>query len=414
MQDGRVSFTAEKATAEFYQLSGRRINWDLTDYHPLLAQRATSTDTFTADVQPSVDYQQATEIREGLDRNFVFIMSDAGARGGGGALATFNRSIGPFQADRTEVTFLRAVVIVDPAATGKDGTAGVYRSPFSLPNGEILASYAANVTNPASDTPKFDLVAVNERTGARRPLASDGSLSYVEAALGYKRAETMLFNNVPQLVFGGHTEPGRGRDGDHAPARTRPCWRRCWARTCAAAATSAAMDKAVALKVYEELPPPSANPGGLMGTQQVYTSRTSLGKASFESDHSLKVFLPAGRPLILEFVDGNDSPVLTMTEEHQLTRGRIHHARAAARAVQSDLRRLPRQRQRVRAGRGRQPRRADRRVGVAVAQSGRQRRCDNSASARRGQVNGESIGREKRPKHGLWIIGCLVADADAK
>ncbi len=37
MQDGRVSFTAEKATPDFYQLSGRRMNWDRTDYHPLLA-----------------------------------------------------------------------------------------------------------------------------------------------------------------------------------------------------------------------------------------------------------------------------------------------------------------------------------------------------------------------------------------
>ena len=278
MQDGRVSFTAEKSTAEFYQLSGRRINWDLSDYHPLLAQRATSTDTFTADVQPSVDYQQATEIREGLDRNFVFIMSDAGARGGGGALATFNRSIGPFQANRTEVTFLRAVVIVDPAATGKAPTAGVYRSPFSLPNGEILASYAANVTDPASDTPKFDLVAVNERTGARRPLASDGSLSYVEAALGYKRAETMLFNNMPQLVFGGHTDPGADATAImHLP--DAPVLATLLGANLRRGRNIDAMDKAVALKVYEESPPPNANPGGLMGTQQVYTSRTSLGKA---------------------------------------------------------------------------------------------------------------------------------------
>jgi hypothetical protein len=320
MQDGRVSFTAEKSTAEFYQLSGRRINWDLTDYHPLLAQRAASTDTFTPDMQPSVDYQQATEIREGLDRNFVLIMSDAGARGGGGALATFNRSIGPFQANRTEVTFLRAVVIVDPAATGKAGTAGVYRSPFSLPNGEILASYAANVTNPAADTPKFDLVAVNERTGARRPLASDGSLSYVEAALGYKRAETMLFNNIPQLVFGGHTDPGADATAImHLP--DAPVLATLLGANLRHGRNIAAMDKAVALKVYEESPPASANPGGLVGTQQVYTSRTSLGKAAFESDHSLKVFLPAGRPLILEFVDGNDNPVFTMTEEHQVSVG---------------------------------------------------------------------------------------------
>src|SRR5262249_44274379 len=72
MQDGRVTFTAEKATADFYQLSGRRINWDLTDYHPLLAQRAQSDDTFGT-TRDSIGYQQATEIREGLDRNFLII-----------------------------------------------------------------------------------------------------------------------------------------------------------------------------------------------------------------------------------------------------------------------------------------------------------------------------------------------------
>src|SRR4029079_1190431 len=87
MQDGRVSFTAEKATPDFYQLSGRRMNWDRTDYHPLLAQRAQSTATFTSMLYPSVDYQQATEIREGLDRNFLIILSDPTAKGAGGALA---------------------------------------------------------------------------------------------------------------------------------------------------------------------------------------------------------------------------------------------------------------------------------------------------------------------------------------
>src|SRR5262249_44106196 len=39
MREGRVTMTTEKASDGFYQLSGRRINWDLTDYHPLLAQR---------------------------------------------------------------------------------------------------------------------------------------------------------------------------------------------------------------------------------------------------------------------------------------------------------------------------------------------------------------------------------------
>src|SRR6185295_7904745 len=86
MQNGQLTFTAEKATAEFYQLSGRRINWDLTDYHPLLAQRAQSDDTFGKS-HASVGFPRATEIRESLDRNFLLILSEADAQGAGGALA---------------------------------------------------------------------------------------------------------------------------------------------------------------------------------------------------------------------------------------------------------------------------------------------------------------------------------------
>lgn len=319
MQDGRVSFTAEKASPEFYQLSGRRINWDLTDYHPLLAQRAQSPDLRTNEIRPSVDYQQATEIREGLDRNFLLIVSDAGARGGGGALATFNRSVGPFQADRSEVTFLRSMVIVDPAATGKDGTNGLYRSPFSLPNGEILASYAAVSGNPAAVTPKFDLVAVDEHTGARRSLASDPSLSYVEATLGYKRASRLLFRNLPQLVFGGHAGETNGDGVMHIP--DVPVLATLLGANLRTGRNPEALDRATALKIYQVNPPPSASPGGLQGTQGVYFDLTPLGSAPFEGDRSLKVSIPSGRPLILELVDGAGSPVLTMSEEHQLTVG---------------------------------------------------------------------------------------------
>ncbi len=149
MYNGQLTFTAEKASPSFYQLSGRRINWDLTDYHPLLGQRAQSDDTF-GNARPSVGYQQATEIREGLDRNFLLILSDSGALGGGGALAVFNRSVGPFEEGRNDVPFLQAMVLPDAAASGRAGTRGVYRSPSSLPDGEILASYAANVTDPGA------------------------------------------------------------------------------------------------------------------------------------------------------------------------------------------------------------------------------------------------------------------------
>ena len=79
--------------------------------------------------------------------------------------------------------------------------------------------------------------------------------------------------------------------------------------------------RGAALKVYRDLPPPGPNPGGLSGSQAVYSNRQPLGTAAFESDHSLKVLIPAGKPLILEFVDGSGNSVLKMTEEHQVTPG---------------------------------------------------------------------------------------------
>jgi hypothetical protein len=325
MQDGRVTMTTEKATAEFYQLAGRRMNWDLTDYHPLLAQRAQSTDTFdTTKERDSVGYHQATEIREGLDRNFLIILSDPGARGGGGSLATFNRSIGPFEADRSEVTFVKSLVIVDPAATARAGTKGVYRSPFSLPNGEIMASYAANVSDPTMQTPKYDLVAVDATSGARRALVSDPAASYVEATLGYKRSERILFDNLPQLVFGGHNASGNGTATMHFP--DVPLLATLLGANLRRGRNVAAFDGATALRAYVEKPPPAGTspskpPGNLQGSQMVYTDRQSLGSAGLASDHSLMVSVPAGKPIILELVDGSGTALFTMSEEHQVTDG---------------------------------------------------------------------------------------------
>src|SRR6185436_2882778 len=112
MQNGQLSFTAEKATPDFYQLSGRRMNWDLTDYHPLLAQRAESPFVDLEDpaaTTTSIGYAQATEIREGLDGDFVLVLSDVGARGGAGTLAIFNRSVGTFELGRTTPGYLQSV-----------------------------------------------------------------------------------------------------------------------------------------------------------------------------------------------------------------------------------------------------------------------------------------------------------------
>jgi hypothetical protein len=324
MQDGRVTMTTEKATADFYQLSGRRINWDLTDYHPLLAQRAQSTTTFDTMEYPSIGYQQATEIREGLDRNFLIILSDASAKGAGGALATFNRSIGPFEADRTDVTFVKSVVVIDAGATAAGGKGiGVYRSPFSLPNGEIMASYDGTVADPTMATPKYGLVAV-DASGNRRPLTSDPALSYVEATLGYKRSERILFNNLPQLVFGGHNDPPSGMATMHFP--DVPLLATLLGANLRKGRNVAAFDGAAALRAYVESPPPAGTtpanpPANLQGSQKVYTNRTSLGSAGLQPDHSLKVAVPAGKPIILELVDSSGTPLFTMTEEHQVTDG---------------------------------------------------------------------------------------------
>jgi hypothetical protein len=325
MQNGQLSFTTEKASPDFYQLSGRRINWDLTDYHPLLAQRAQSDDTF-GNMAPSVGYQQGTEIREALDRNFLLILSDTSARGGGGALAVFNRSIGPFEEGRREKegkTFLPSMHLADPAATGRPGTAGVYRSPFPLPDGEILASFAANVGDPAAVVPRYDLVAVDPVSGARRELLAGGAASLVEAAVGYKRSSRLLFRNVPQLVFGG---VGLGA-GDQATVHfpDLPALATLLDANLRRGRNVAQFDAARYLAVYSVSPPPSAtvDPSMFAGMERVFTQRQLIGAAPLERDGSVKVTLPAGKPLIFELQGGDRKPIFTMREEHQLGPGEV-------------------------------------------------------------------------------------------
>src|SRR4029077_16322017 len=87
-------------------------------------------------------------------------------------LGVFNRSIGPFEADRSDIQFLHALTIVDPTATGRAGaTQGAYRSPFPLPDGRVLVSYDGAITDLAAQTPRYDLAVVDLRTGTRTALA---------------------------------------------------------------------------------------------------------------------------------------------------------------------------------------------------------------------------------------------------
>lgn len=321
MANGQLTFTAEKATPDFYQLSGRRINWDLSDYHPLIAQRKDSDDTF-GKMRPSVGYAQATEIREDLDRNFLVILSDLNAKGAGGALGLFNRSVGPFEEGRGEPQFLRALSLVNPQVTGRPGTKGAYRSPYPTTNGEVLVSYAPNVADPANDVPRYDLVLVDPTTNAQRTLVPGNTQSLVEPALGYKRAARQLFNNVPQLVFGGHYDPKVPAAIMHLP--DVPMLATLLGSNLRRGRNVAAMDKGKALRVFEVTAPTSnTDANQLSGAEKVYSVRKPLGSAELESDGSLKVALPVGKPLILELVDGAGKAVFTMTEEHQLGPGEV-------------------------------------------------------------------------------------------
>jgi len=332
MLNGQVTFTAEKASADFYQLSGRRINWDLTDYHPLLAQRAQSQG-FDATgnhkdivMHPSVSYSQATDIREGIDRNFVLILSDVGAKGGGGTLVTFNRSLGPFEADRTDIQFLHALTILDPAATGRAGaTQGAYRSPFSLPDGRYLASYDGAITDLGQQTPRYDLVVVNPKDGSRTPVAGfgGGAKSHVEAVLVYKREPRPLFHNLTQLVFGGHVDAGDPSHGTvHYP--DLPMLATLLGANLRTGRFVDAMRGATQVVVYQDQPPPSdvaQAMAGLTGSQMVYQNRKELGRAGLASDGSVQMRLPSLTPIIVELQSSSGTKLFTMTEEDQLGPG---------------------------------------------------------------------------------------------
>jgi len=153
-------------------------------------------------------------------------------------------------------------------------------------------------------------------------LVAGGANALVEPALGFKKAGRNLFRNVPQLVFGGRSD-GQGNAVMHLP--DLPVLATLLNFNLRRARNVAAFDKTKSLRVYEVNSPNSTTPDGgkMMGPEKVYTDRTSLGSAALEADHSLKVSLPALKPLILELVDDKGRVVFTMREEHQMGPGEV-------------------------------------------------------------------------------------------
>ncbi len=328
MREGRITMTTEKvstgAAGEFYQLAGRRINWDRTDYHPLLAQRAQSPyadpDNLAA-TSASVGYGQATDIREDLNNNFLAIFSDAGARGGAGTLAIFNRSVGPFELGRNDDGYLPSVTFPDPAATGRVGapTTGAYRNPSGLPDGRILVSYAAfNGDLGTATSFDWDIVAIDPFSGQRTTLVGGGG-AQVDAVLGIKHPPRVPYLNRRQLVFGGQSNPditGAGRAIIHMPdapmvftlltgnlRRGRPV---------------DAFREAGRLAVFREQPAPASMTSGA-----VFQQRELLGTADLADDGSVRVNVPAGAGVVFELQTSGGAPIVNLGEEHQVSPGEI-------------------------------------------------------------------------------------------
>jgi len=324
MREGRVTMTTEKVSDGFYQLAGRRINWDLTDYHPLLAQRKDSPYASLDDLNataPSVGYSSATDIREGANGDFLMILADTAANGApvvgsaAGALAIFSRSIGPFEAGRDTAGFVKAMRIVgDSAATGRTSSGAGYRRPVSLPDGRIMAAHG----NPA--TGAFQIVAVDPNATQipfHTPLIMNATGSQLDAVLVYKYPARKLYENRRQLVFGGDAGDDDGHAVLHMP--DAPMVFTLLAANLRRGRPLEQFRAARYVAVYEEGLCPtgacSANANGF------YESRTMLGRAALADDGSVRLRLPSRTGVVLELQDDGGAVLVRMGEEHQLGPG---------------------------------------------------------------------------------------------
>ena len=325
MREGRMTMTTEKTSASFYQLSGRRMNWDRTDYHPLLAQRAVSPYADLTDLtqqKPSIGFSSATDIREGSDGSFLLILSQLNMdgspqqKGGAGTLALFNRSIGPFESGRIDTGYLQSVRILDPSATGATGSAGGYRAPVTLPDGTIMVSHETG-----ADTLDWDLVAVSPRDGTSHNIFSagpPGGQARVDAVLAYKYPPRNMYQNRRQLVFGGSQDT---TDAAHALVHMpdAPLLFTLLTGNLRRGRPVEAFRSAKFLAIYSEGMCPAGNCAA--GMNGIFEQRTMLGEAALADDGSVRIKVPSNAGVVLELRDGNHKPIVTMGEEHQLGPG---------------------------------------------------------------------------------------------
>ncbi len=318
MRDGRLIFSTEKRSPDFYQLAGRRMNLDGGDYHPLFGQRS------------SIDFTQLTDAVELADKDLAFILSDKGAMRGAGALGILNRSVGIDQRSQDPADYLvdpaavstplkdfyqRSLRIVDPAATGKlSGTSGAYRNPSPLPNGSLLVSYAAGTTALDNFSGKFDIVVVNPESGQRTTLISDGSRDCVWPVGVYAKPNNGVFQSR-QDEANAATRIGPGTDAKVTVLDFGVLSSLLFQNT----RSGRSLGGATSFRVYENLPPePGVTDfasGGTYVTEdkygQLYARRQLLGSVPVRTDSSAGMILPGGVPITLETqvaLEGDGAP----------------------------------------------------------------------------------------------------------
>jgi hypothetical protein len=343
MREGRITMTTEKVfvdpqsyqgTGVFHQLSGRRINWDLTDYHPLLAQRARSPYADpTGDLNmtlPTVDYAQATDIRERANGDFLIILSDVGANGGGGALGVFNRSAGTFEEGRFNMdqnlgdpSFLESVLIADPGAQqGRLGSTSAYRGTYGLPDGQILTSYADVGNLDTATNINWDIVSVAidlTTKAATRTTILGGAGAQMDAVLVVKRPPGPLFFNRRQLVFGGRQDAALAQSMTaHVHFPDAPMVFTLLTGNLRRGRPIDTFRGATHLAFFREEP----QMGTTANNGTIFQTRTPLGRVPLMADGSTRVELPAGQGVVMQ-LERDGTVLVSMGEEHQLGPGEI-------------------------------------------------------------------------------------------
>lgn len=326
MADGRIIFTVEKRMPGFSQISLRRINLDGGDYHPLYGQRG------------SLGYREISQVVHLADKDFAAIFADHGTTGGGGALGVFSRSIGvdltsrdpaDYPADSTVVDvtaphavdpafFVHSLRMPDAASTGRatGSSAGLYTSPAPLPDGRILASWAAS-----GGPLDYDVFAVDPASGARTRILGAPGAADVEAVAVYGRLPRAVYRSQASEPNAYHVDDAVGtadvlmNDADvifSLMTQNTP--------------TGRTVDGELrSFELWEDLPPPldpsAIDPAAMVKDPfgSVFVKRRRLGEVPIESDGSAHYVVTAGLPLVIKLAE------TPLSRERSLPRTVLEH-----------------------------------------------------------------------------------------